>query len=148
MDKFEFFWWHRLILTKVYPINPNLVSVFLQHPLFFCNSFFIFSVQIKPWTFWVYCRAKLVGVREIRSSDSHSWVKKQQKNTFTFKHFLGCWTVILANGLRHWMGNWNTFQIQKYISGGDVLLSVFMKRQAHPNDYTSWRGAACGPLYS
>ena len=46
----SFFGWHRLILTKVHSLNLNLVSVFLQHPQFFSNSFF-FQCTLKHGPF-------------------------------------------------------------------------------------------------
>ena len=92
----SFFGWHRLILTKVHSLNPYLVSVYLQHPQFFLViPVFIFSVYIKTWTFWVYCRSKLVGFREILSSDSDSWMKNHYERVFTF-HFSPTPKVVLA----------------------------------------------------
>ena len=43
----SFFGWHRLILTKVHSLNPNLVSVFLQHPHFLVTHFLLYRSTLK-----------------------------------------------------------------------------------------------------
>ena len=68
----SFFWLHGLILTKVDPLNPNLLSVFLQHPQFLVIPLFLIFEDRQLAclaTMAIYCRAKLVGVREILGSD-------------------------------------------------------------------------------